>query len=431
MIASPSAQAAPSHARARVDRRPLYALFGATAISLAGSMLSLVALPWFVLQTTGSAAQAGLVGLATVLPGFLAGIFGGTLVDQLGFKQVSIVSDVVSGLAIGAIPLLYDTVGLAFWQLLMLVFLGGLLKVPGLTARRALLPELAESAGMVLERANAIFESIGNLAVLVGPPVAGLLISLMSARNVLWLDAASFAASAAIIGALVPRIVSAAQPQRGSYLAELLTGLRFIRREPLLFPMAIFLALSNGLSGGFFAVLLPVFARQTYGRATDLGLMVAACGAGAFLGALAFGSVGHRLSRTAIWLGAFSLMSLEFWVLAVAPPLPVILAVLAIAGFVSGPVNPLMVTIRHERSPVHLRGRVFSTYTAIASAVQPLGIVATGYLIEGMGLRPTTLLIAALIQLLGVVMCFIPAFRAMNPPAPVDVATASLTVTGD
>lgn len=425
MISSLDAPRTVLQAEPRTDHRPLFALLGATAISLAGSMLSLVALPWFVLQSTGSPARAGLVGLATILPGFLAGVFGGALVDRLGFRRISVTADIVSGLAIGSIPLLSDTVGLAFWQLLALVFLGGLLNVPGLTARRSLLPELAASAGMRLERANAVFESISNLAMLIGPPIAGLLIGLLGARNVLGLDAASFAASALLIGVLVPRPPAPAGPaERSSYLSELMTGLRFIRRERLLFPMAIFLALSNGLMAGFFDVLLPVFARQAYGRATVLGVLVAAAGAGAFLGAIAFGAVGHRISRSVVWLGAFSLMSLEFWVLAAAPPLPVILAVLVVAGFASGPINPLMVTIRHERSPIHLRGRVFSTYSAIAMAVQPLGIVASGFLVEGIGLRMTVLLIAVLIQALGAVMLFIPAFRAMQSPAPVDAALA-------
>ncbi len=392
------------------DRVPLFALIG--------SMLSLVALPWFVLQTTGSPAKAGLVGFAVFLPGFAAGIFGGVLVDQLGFKRVSILADTISGVAIAAIPLLYHTLGLAFWQLLTLVFIGALLEVPGLTARRGMLPELTERAGMRLEQVNASFESINNLALLVGPPVAGLLIAWLGANNVLWLDAASFLASASIITVVVPRPSAPATPAvRGSYVEELMAGLRFIRRERLLFPMAIVLALSNGLSGSLFAVVLPVYANQIFGEATDLGLMVAASGAGAFLGATLYGSFGHRLPRRVLWLGSFMVVPIDYWVLSLSLPLPVILVVLAAAGFVMGPINPLMVTIRHERSPAHLRGRVFSTYSAIAMAVQPLGMVGSGYLIERLGLRPTVLLFAIGLQALAVAMLFIPAFRDMERPA--------------
>ena len=134
------------------DRLPIFALLAANTISLAGSALTMIALPWFVLQTTGSAAMTGLAGFFVALPGFLAGIFGGTLVDRLGYKRVSVVADLVSGIAIALIPLLFNTVGLAFWQLLALIFLGALLEIPGVTARRALLPELAGMARVRLDR---------------------------------------------------------------------------------------------------------------------------------------------------------------------------------------------------------------------------------------------------------------------------------------
>lgn len=400
-----------------VNRIPVLALLIASTVSLIGSMLSLVALPWFVLQTTGSPARAGMVGFAVFLPGFAAGIFGGTLVDRLGFKRASVLADTISGVGVAAIPLLYHSIGLAFWQLLTLVFLGALLDVPGLTARRSMLPELTERAGMRLERVNAAFESINNLARLVGPPIAGLLISWVGASNVLWLDGASFLASALLIALVVPRPPApAASPVHGRYFEEVMAGLRFIRHDRLLFPMAIVLALSNGLTGSMYAVVLPVYAERVFGTATDLGLMVAASGVGALVGATLYGSVGHRVPRSVIWLGGFLLVPVEYWALSASASLPVLLVVFAIAGMVMGPINPLMVTIRHERSPGYLRGRVFSTYSAIAMAVQPLGILITGYLIESFGLRPTVLLIAAGLQALALAMLFIPAFRAMEPP---------------
>src|SRR5579884_2954839 len=185
-------------------RFPLFALLGANAVSLVGSMLTMVALPWFVLQTTGSPTKTGLTGFFVALPNFVAGIFGGTLVDRLGFKRSSVVADLVSGLGIAAVPLLYDTVGLAFWQLLALVFVGSLLEIPGLTARRSLLPELAALARQPLERVNAAYEGNQYLSQLAGPPIAGILIGVLGASNVLWLDAASFAISAAVVAVAIP-----------------------------------------------------------------------------------------------------------------------------------------------------------------------------------------------------------------------------------
>src|SRR5207249_3590299 len=108
------------------NRLPILGLLVANTISQVGSALTFIAVPWFVLQTTGSAAKTGLTGVFEALPFIIAGIFGGTLVDRLGFKRTSILADLTSGLTVALIPLLYHTVGLAFWQLLALSFLGSL-----------------------------------------------------------------------------------------------------------------------------------------------------------------------------------------------------------------------------------------------------------------------------------------------------------------
>src|SRR5919201_5477009 len=160
----------------RATPAPALSLLIATGVSLIGSMLTIVALPWFVLQTTGSPTQTGIAGGFLVLPSLAAGLLGGAVVDNLGYRRASVAADLLSGVGIALIPLLYQTHGLAFWQLLALVFLGGLLTIPGLTARRAMLPELASLAGLRLERLNAAFEGLQFLALLVGPAVAGVLI---------------------------------------------------------------------------------------------------------------------------------------------------------------------------------------------------------------------------------------------------------------
>jgi MFS family permease len=89
--------------------------------------------------------------------------------------------------------------------------------------------------------------------------------------------------------------------------------------------------------------------------------------------------------------------------LATTPSLPVLVGTLALVGLVSGPINPLLATIRHERIPAELRGRVFGTFSAIALVAQPLGLLLAGFLIDGIRFRPTVLLLAGGAQPLGVV----------------------------
>jgi MFS family permease len=95
-------------------------MLSADAISMAGNAAALVAIPWFVLQTTGSASKTGITAAAAIVPVIISGLFGGPYVDRLGYRRASIVSDLASFAAVAAIPLLHATVGLAFWQLVLL-----------------------------------------------------------------------------------------------------------------------------------------------------------------------------------------------------------------------------------------------------------------------------------------------------------------------
>src|SRR5215208_7975706 len=133
----------------------------------------------------------------------MAGVVGGPVVDRIGFKRTSVVADLAGAVTVALIPLLYYTIGLAFWQLLVLVFLGGFLDAPGHTARQSLVPDLAGRARMRIERANAAFQGIQHAAFLLGPPLAGVLIALFTSGNVLWIDAATFVFSAALVSVLL------------------------------------------------------------------------------------------------------------------------------------------------------------------------------------------------------------------------------------
>ena len=127
-----------------------------------------------VLQTTGSATRTGLAAFAGLVPIVLSGFFGGALVDRLGYRRTSVLADLASAAAVAAIPLIHATVGLAFWQLLVLVFLGGLLDAPGATARTALLPDLAVRAGWSLERASGASAVVERASRLAEAPLAGI-----------------------------------------------------------------------------------------------------------------------------------------------------------------------------------------------------------------------------------------------------------------
>lgn len=425
-------------------RLPLLALLAAEALSISGNMMTLVAVPWFVLETTGSAAQTGITAFVTTVPAVLAAFFGGVVVDRLGFRRASVIADIASGVTVALVPLLHHTVGLAFWQLLLLVFLGALLDAPGQTARRALRPDLAAAAGMPLERANAAAQAIDRGAKMLGAPLAGVLIALVGASDVLWVDAATFMVSAVLVRALVPaaRPTRESSPEPERYLDQLREGLGYLRQDRLIRAVVVAALVANFLDAPKVAVLLPIYANQVLGSPVSLGLIVGAFGAASVLGAVVYGAVGHRWPRRGVLIGGLLTFCVPFWALAAQPPLPVMVATMALGGLASGPVNPVLATVQQERVPAALRGRVFGITVAGSYAAVPLGMLAAGASVEWIGFVSTVAAMATGYLLLGVSLCFVPALREMGrrpyrglgraaePVAAAAVAPARVTVTG-
>ena len=108
--------------RAATSRLPLLALLGANAVSQIGNQFTALAIPWYVLKLTGSPALVGLTGFVQGCAYIAAAFLGGVLVDRLGLRRASVLGDLGSGAAIALIPLLHQTLGLALWQLLSVIF---------------------------------------------------------------------------------------------------------------------------------------------------------------------------------------------------------------------------------------------------------------------------------------------------------------------
>ncbi len=387
----------------------------ANAVSETGNVLAFVAIPWFVLQTTESAVRTGLTGAAFLLAAVTAGVVGGPIVDRIGFKRTSIVADLAGAVTVALVPLLYHTVGLRFWQLLLLVFLGGFLDAPGHTARQSLVPDLAGKAGMGIERANSVFQGVRFASLLLGPPLAGLLISVFAPGNVLWIDAATFVVSAALVAALVPtQWTEAGARGAGRYLADLAEGVVFICRDRLVVWMFGIGVVANSLAVPLVAVVLPVFAREAYGSAVDLGLMLGGFGGGALAGTSLYAVVGARLPRRATLVAAVSLLGVPFWVLIATPPLWAAIGALFVAGLTLGPPNPLTYSVLQERTPPRMLGRVLGAGISLSMLGAPVGMVVCGYALEVLGLRPTLLGLSASYLAAGLLAFSSPALRELD-----------------
>jgi predicted MFS family arabinose efflux permease len=121
--------------------------------------------------------------------------------------------------------------------------------------------------------------------------------------------------------------------------------------------------------------------------------MLGTFGGAAFVGSLAFGAVGHRLPRRAVFVGCFFTWAVMLLAISTLPPLPVALAAIVVGGLAAGPLNPVLGAVQYERIPARLRGRVFGAVTAAAWAAIPLGTILGGVAVETLGVQATLVVI--------------------------------------
>jgi MFS family permease len=395
-------------------RLPLYALLAAHAVSLLGNTVAVIALPWFVLSTTGSAARMGIIAFFATLPIAVGSLSAGALVDRIGARRMSILSDALSAVTIAAIPVLYAAGQLSFWMLAALAFAGALFDGPGQAARLALVPELARGTGMPLERVNSLFTATEHVSYVAGAPRPGFLWAAVGAPATLWIDAASFVVSGLIVLLAVPSVrhVVVTVPRR--YLSEVIDGLRFVLRDSVVSAFLLITMAGNLIMAALAPVILPVYARQVFDSPRLLGVMIAAYGVGGLIGTFIFGALVGRLSRRGFFTMAVIGMPLTAAAIALLPPLGVLLLALAALGVCPGVIVPLRNTVLQERTPPAMRGRLFSTLQAAQLTVVPFGLLATGLLLEAAGLRSALVLFATSLAVFSTVVLLLPSTRRLD-----------------
>lgn len=373
------------------QRRPLYGWLTADAISVTGTRISMIAIPLFVLETTGSATRTGVVALVEMLPLVLFKVLGGPVIDRLGARQISITCDVASLVVVGAIPLLHDAGLLSFPLFLVLVALAGALRGPGDGAKHSLVPALVESADVPMERATGLSSMVERTASMLGAAAAGLLVATLGAADALYVDAASFGLSAVVLAwattGFGPVTADDAEADPAPYVEQLREGWRFLRGDAVLLGISVMVALTNLLDAAWASVLMPVWSLEPGRGAAALGLVFALFGGASAIGAACAAAWGERLPRYPVYLLAFLVTGLpRFLVFAFDSPLPAVIAVCALGGFAAGFLNPILGAVIFERIPKHLVGRVSSLTTAMCWGLMPLGGLLGGVLVDTSGL---------------------------------------------
>lgn len=398
-------------------RHGLLGLLTANAVSLTGTQITMIAVPWYVMVTTGSAAATGLVSFCALVPYLATRLASGPAIDRRGARRVSIGADCASVIATGAIPLLHAAGLLPLWLLAVVAAVAGAARGPGDSAKAALVPQVAQESGAALERVTALNGTVTRLAGSIGPAVAGALVAAGGPLPAVALDAVSFGAAAAIVGWTMGRGAASASGASGaatapadagvdsgvkagsgagrgtdgaassgggvaedvgseaveSFGSRLAAGFRFLRADRALLWLTLMVTATNMLDNGVMSVVLPVWARH-HGGPVAIGLVTSVVGTTAMLGSICAGMLAGRLNRRVVYFVCFAIGGgprIAF--LALGVPVWATVAVWGASGLALGFVSPILSAVMYERIPAPLMGRVSALTGTLSVAGTPLG----------------------------------------------------------
>lgn len=378
-------------------RTGLLAVFTAGGISAFGTQMTMLALPWLVLETTGSALRAGLVFAVQVLPIALLGFLGGEVMQRYGAHRTMLVGDALRAPTIAAVPILHSMGLLSLSALLVIVAVIGVLGVPYYAAQRVLAVELIGADTRALTKANGVMEGSVNIAALAGPATAGALIPFLGAAQVLWIDAGTFAVSWALL-LLVPRAARSARGKAGGP-PGIMAGVRKLRADPFL-GQSVISTVVYGFLLRVLALALPILAYDRFdGDARAAGLLVGGYGAGALIGSLVTFAVASRVTPERLMGVSVVLLALPLWLLVLPAPIYVLVFGAALSAAAVPLSNAPFFGILTARVSAEYRPKVLQSVITISNIAGPLGFLTAGLLMEHTGIHATLFVVAALATL--------------------------------
>jgi MFS family permease len=396
---------------------PVRALLAAETISVAGSQMTWIAIPWFVLTTTGSPAKMAFVVAAELAPTALFGIASGAVLARLGSRRFMLIADATRTALVALIPTLHLLDTLSFGVLLALVFCIGIFGTPYASAQRVIIPELVGEDERRLGEAMSLFQGATATAALLGPAVAGVLIASVGALGVLYADAATFAIAFVLYALFVPSTapVEESEEARGFW-----AGFRFLLREPLIRTWTLCAMWMNVAWSALF-IALPVLVLVRYGERPELyGWLVSAFGAGSIVGSLLAYRLVRRMELRLLGALAAVLQAAPLWILVADAPYAVLISAVFFVSLFFPMVNAALMTVRTVRTPVALRPKVNSVAVTGAVVLSPLGSLAAGPALEAFSLEAVLSVTLAGATVLGVLMAAAGLRDRARVPAPIE-----------
>jgi MFS family permease len=384
-------------------------------LSALGDSMSRVALTWFVYETTQSAEALGWLMVCYTGPIIVGGLLAGALLDRFNRRSVMLVDNLIRGAAFVTIPLLYGLGQLALWHVYLVAAVYGLLWMISLAGGPALIPSLVRREQLVT--ANAL-EVLGyTVGSVIGPALAGVLISWMGAPYVVLVDALSYFVFAFTLARIPVGSVTHTTTTPDGKTYRLQDAVRLLLTNPILLSTTLMYQVSNVGGGGFLAVGLPILCAQTLSGGSELY--------GSLLGLMALGEVASTVftgGRTlplplgtliclALMLGggglALLLLGNQVWLVALG---------LVLFGAFTAPLTTWAQTLRMQIIPEGLRGRTFALLRTLMQSGNPVGGALGGALLPLLGVPMMIALSALLVGVPGVLGYQVKALREAGRP---------------
>jgi transmembrane secretion effector len=370
--------------------REFVLLQGGQLFSSLGSESTAIAYPLLVLAVTGSAAKAGLVAAARVVPFALFGVPAGMVADRYDRKRVMIAADAVRALAVAALGVAIVLDKVAFWQVPVVAFVEGTGSVffgpAAAGALRSVVParRLADAAGIQQGR-NAV-------VVVAGPPIGGALFGLGRAVPFI-ADAVSYAFSVLSLLLMRTPFQEAREAAREGLRARVAEGFRFLWHEPFVRTTTFLYGLTNFIGQGLLLAIVVVGRREGLAPG-EIGLLFAAFGA-----CLLTGSLVSPLARRALPTRAILLLELWTWLgcglFVIWPDVYVLAAAILVSALAIPITDSVVIGHRLAITPDRLVGRVESVRAALAQLIAPLGALVAGVLLSSVSERASIAVFAA------------------------------------
>ena len=348
-------------------------------ISLVGTWMQSIAQGWLVLELTRSAFAVGLTSTLATLPILFFTLYGGVVADRVDKRRFIMALQtvmLVEAAVLAALTLTNQVTVEWIWALAVLFGLATAFEVP---ARQAFLVELVPAEDLV--SAAAVNSTTYNLARVIGPAIAGVVVAIAGPGAAFSLNALSYIA--VLIG--LSRIRTPHIPKETLSRPSVFTGVRFIQSRPVLAALSWQMVLLTVLSGSFIPIL-AVYAREVlHVGARGYGALTAAVGVGAVAGAVLIGGVGTRLPRPRAAVIGAATLSVAVILLALSREAFLSLTLLAFAGAAMATQGIATATSLQLAAPNELRGRVMAVYSFVVLGLAPLGAFQAGWVAEHLG----------------------------------------------